>query len=884
MFKPRISQLGPKRRLTPFAPLAILALLIATSSSLLVSGEGTNSAQVSTAPYAAWNDVGPRAISSPTFSFRGASSTAGKVFAVAYSQNSSTMYIGASGGDPYSQAGIYRSDDNGSSWVQVDGNITNRDVNALWMSDSNTDIVLAGTNEGLFRTTDGGSSWTLVYGTGVHAIIQAQNTVYAATQDGVLESSDFGASWSSGTLVGLGVGVLAYGPGVVYAQGSGELAVRNLSDGQWQTTRLSLPPNLSFTSMAVNSSDPLTVFATFCCAEGLQVTHDGGATWENLTLPQQYNNGFEYDSVTTVPANPAVVYVSGNGLFFESTDGGSTFVETTQPFDLWRVVPDLVSPGKLLGLSDQGLLMISPGGASWASLNGNLTTSILYSLSVNSGTIFTSVQDFSPIASFDGGTSWVSQWAGYLDCASSSCAPQGEGGTVAIDPYNSSAIYLMAGCCGLQYSTDGGHAFSQVGTAEKFKINDNGTLYNYNGANDYIAFDPNNPAEVYVAGEHGILKGSDYGASWSKMQWPFPVPTLIAIDPEDNNTIFVGNKTSTAAFSAWDQTGDLFVTHDGGNTWTKCNLDGASGYPSTIAIDPLNSSIVIVGVSSGPQSSGGILLSTDGGKNFTFANEGVNSQPQYLDGTSPPSMWDLSFQPNSTLVALATENGSYISTNLGQSWEDITGNAVSYAFTGLSWWGNTLYASTMGEGVLSTYVPADPIYGLTFRTIGLPAGLLWSVSIGGIEFASTGASLTVFVGRGDYPFSVAPPAGYSVLNGIGSLSVMGAVNTTIGFTSAASTTTSTKTSSSTTGSTTSSATTSTQTPPTSSSSASTSTSHTTTPAGTISSTSGNGGIPEFPSQWVAVALFTSVVVFAYLLSRFIPTFRRVLQRRLSGAG
>ena len=118
--------------------------------------------------------------------------------------------------------GVWKSDDNGTTWRPTGDGLTNIAVNALLIDPLRPDVMYAGTGEGYFReeirgtglplrgagiytTTDGGRSWTQLPATNTpdfHWVndlafgVADSRRLYAATRSGVWRSTDNGATWA----------------------------------------------------------------------------------------------------------------------------------------------------------------------------------------------------------------------------------------------------------------------------------------------------------------------------------------------------------------------------------------------------------------------------------------------------------------------------------------------------------------------------------------------------------------------------------------------------------------------------------------------------------------------------------------------------------------
>jgi SdrD B-like domain/Secretion system C-terminal sorting domain len=106
-------------------------------------------------------------------------------------------------------AGVYRSSDNGATWVQKSIGLTNFDVFSLLVKDN---YIFAGTNGGVFRSRDIGDNWAYVTGGSVHSLkIVCGSDIYAGllNQGGVSFSTDNGNTWTSDGLTGYAATSLA---------------------------------------------------------------------------------------------------------------------------------------------------------------------------------------------------------------------------------------------------------------------------------------------------------------------------------------------------------------------------------------------------------------------------------------------------------------------------------------------------------------------------------------------------------------------------------------------------------------------------------------------------------------------------------------------------
>ena len=118
--------------------------------------------------------------------------------------------------------GIWKSDDNATTWRPTGDGLTNIAVNSLLIDPARPDVMYAGTGEGYFReeirgtglplrgsgiyvTTDGARSWQQLPATNTpdfHWVndlefgVNDSRRIYAATRSGVWRSTDSGATWA----------------------------------------------------------------------------------------------------------------------------------------------------------------------------------------------------------------------------------------------------------------------------------------------------------------------------------------------------------------------------------------------------------------------------------------------------------------------------------------------------------------------------------------------------------------------------------------------------------------------------------------------------------------------------------------------------------------
>jgi hypothetical protein len=102
-----------------------------------------------------------------------------------------------------------------------------------------------------------------------------------------------------------------------------------------------------------------------------------------------------------------------------------------------------------------------------------------------------------------------------------------------------------------------------------------------------VAIDPSNTSTIYIgAASGGVWKTTDNGVTWTPLSngWTFEAVSSIAIDPGSPATIYVG----TGDFPAWsNQSFGLMKSTDGGATFTPFGVAEMGDYSiSSIVIEP----------------------------------------------------------------------------------------------------------------------------------------------------------------------------------------------------------------------------------------------------------------------------------------------------------
>src|SRR6266550_2684514 len=251
-------------------------------------------------------------------------------------RDSKTLYVAA---HRHKEAGgFFKSTDGGHRWRES-GELKNEALHSLIQSESNPNVLIAGTFNGVFRSDDSGETWTQLPTSNTPGLVHVEslaidprttNTIYAGTWYLPYKSTDGGKSWriiKTGIIDDSDIFAIDIDPRdpnhVIMSACSGIYETRNAGDN-W--TKVNGIPSQSRRTRAIlqHPSIPGLVFAG--TTEGFWRSERGGApdSWMVTTSRQ-----LEINSISVHPSRPQTIYIGTNNYgVMVSNDAGKTFLPT----------------------------------------------------------------------------------------------------------------------------------------------------------------------------------------------------------------------------------------------------------------------------------------------------------------------------------------------------------------------------------------------------------------------------------------------------------------------------------------------------------------------------------------------------------------------------
>lgn len=504
-------------------------------------------------------------------------------------------YFGAVGG------GLWKTVDGGQNWFPVtDGQIRSASVGAVAVSETNPDIVFIGMGEscirgnimpgdGVYKSTDGGKTWAHVGFSESQAISKIRihptnpDIVYVASfgkysvpspERGIYKSTDGGRTWRrvlyrDDKTGGVDIAIDRRNPNVIYAalweayrkeyqmsSGGPGSGLFKSTDGGETWTEITRNPGLprglvGKIGLSVSGANPNRVYALIENEPdgGLYRSEDGGATWTLINNSRSIRQrAFYYTHVFADPNQADVVYIQNTSIY-RSTDGGKTLTSVNNGthgdfHDLW-IDPD--DSGHLVVGNDGGGAVSKDTAQSWT--EQNFPTGQFYHVITTKHIPF------------------------------HVCGAQQDNTTICT-PFNYNAAAFGFGI-------GGGQQGGQAGRSRDITAGSMRLSYPVGGGEPgYIAPDPLDFDIFYSGANNGryvdkynrrlgtsrevspypwFYSGEPAKEIRERWQWTFP----IIFSPVDPKTLYVSSQR-------------LWVTRDGGQTWTALSGDLTRHDPQTL--------------------------------------------------------------------------------------------------------------------------------------------------------------------------------------------------------------------------------------------------------------------------------------------------------------
>jgi photosystem II stability/assembly factor-like uncharacterized protein len=584
-----------------------------------------------------------------------------------------------------SLAGIFRSTDGGMTWQPSNTGITQRSgtsgdvipVFSVTIDPHNNDIVWAGTQGlgGIFRSSDGGLSWAerddgviesegltfrgftvdprssdIVYAAGElssyqwNGGVEKKGKVFDLTKGVVYKTTDGGAHWKAawrGDNLARYIWIDPDHPDTVYVSTGifdreaansdpsisrptgGEGVIKSTDGGlTWSHVNNGLGKNLYVGSLFMSPRDPQTLLAAVgedlyheADHGGVYLSTDGAASWQ-CVLDAEVMTSVEF-----AVADPRVAYAASFQSVFRSEDGGRSWKRMGFPDRPW-------GPSRTVGGFPIDI-QVDPRNPNRLFINSYLGGNFL---------------------SEDGGASWSIASKGYTGAQTRDiCVDASEPGRV-----------IAVGRSGIFGSLNGGMDWEALGSARTGDVEFNA-----------VAVDPEDGQHLLAANnQFGQLQESrDGGRTWSQRASGLLGSgnvllsfRSLAFAPSDRSMVYAGTGAFFSAGSLADilPAKGLYVSHDGGKTWSAANDDLSSSVQvADLAVHPADTPTVYAAALGD-----GLLRTSNGGKNWTRLAGPWGAGTVVLAVAIQPS--------DPRMVFAATDAGLFVTSDAGSTWQRLT--------------------------------------------------------------------------------------------------------------------------------------------------------------------------------------------------------------------
>lgn len=752
-----------------------------------------------------WEFMGPTNLDIPYRTYYGTRPINGRVNGLAWDPvDPSTYYLAAAGG------GVWKTTDAGGTWVPLSDDWPTIHANAVAVDPSNRNTVYAGTGDfhggvgyslGLMKSPDGGSTWSLKgaaeFGNKAISSIaidpETPSRILVTTGRGasggngnVWRSNDGGETWSTamGTSavwweVCFGAKDTGTGTRWLYAVGGGTGGNVWRSGDRGSTWTQLLPPisagNHSRLEIAASPISPNTVYLLVPADRTIWKSIDAGVTWSNISAGFVNGTGSNptynwsqstYDAFIACSSKNGVDDVVYVGLIdvVQSTDGGATWRSIGGPTyvsaaivhnDHQSVAVSPMDPNQVLFGSDGGVYRMTYNPAtndfSWAMLSKNLGVSQFYKSShhpTNANVAIGGTQDnASPVSTGDL-LNWRNEGGG-------------DGGFAAINQSNPNIQYVTSQYLGLYRTTNGWNTSSTIspGTGSDSKL--------------FIA-----PIHLNQANPNYLYAGTNYLWRWSEtsLSWTARLGGQLLASSGSVRSIATSPASASRIYTGATN-GDVYMTENGGNTWTQIDT-GVTSLPNRqityIDVHPANPDDILVTVSG-----------SGAGHLWRCTNPRAGAARTWVDVSGTGSTALPNVQANtvardldqpSTTWFVGSDVGVFVTVDGGQNWANMTGplGLPNVQVNDLHTVPGTrrLNAATYGRGMWRLTLPNDdaPLLALgvspdsvlggqaTTGTVTLDGGAALSGSSVALSsaspLASTPASVVVPFGQSSADFAV----------------------------------------------------------------------------------------------------------------------------------